>query len=405
MSFVYPSFLFALFTLSIPVIIHFFNLQKDKVVWFTQLKFLKEVKESSSRRRKLKHWLILLCRVLFLTMLVFLFAQPFIPGTDKTNTQKETLVSIYLDNSQSMTAENSEGPLFYQGLKKAEEIISGFTPQTKFQLLTNEYKAGSHTVQSSRKILSRLAEVKISQIFRSMESVYQRQLSFFSQQKESDKYIFWLSDFNKSTAADLTKIQPDTSISFFMIPLQSASDQNLYVDSVYTENPFIRPGTRNRLYVRLVNEGSKEVKNLTVRMMLDSLRAGTSQLTIPPKGKGVAEFNFTVYDDNWKKGTIEFDDNPIAFDNNYFFSFKPSRNINIAYIYEGAEKNYMKKVFSSDSVFHFRSFSYHAIDYSYLEGMNLIILDGVWNPSEALSVLLLKHIKPSRAPSIFHFFF
>lgn len=401
MSFIYPSFLLAFSALAIPVLIHWFNLRKDKVVWFTHLKFLKEVKETSSRKRKLKHWLILLCRVLFLSFLVLLFAQPYIPGIDKTSAHKEILVSIYLDNSQSMTAENAEGPLFYQALKKAEEIISGFSPQTKFQLLTNDFKAGSQSFQSSRKIKSELAEIKISPVFRTLESVYRRQESFFSQFPGGNKYIFWLSDFQKSTAGDIKQIKADTSALFFLIPLKPDSDNNLYIDSVFTENPFIRPGTSNKLFVRVVNAGSRDIKNLPIRMMLDTLRSGTSQINISPKSKEIAEFNFTVYDNFWKKGIIEFDDNPVSFDNHYFFSFKPSRKINILYIFEGENKNYMEKVFSSDSVFQYRQFPYRTMDYSSLNGMNLIILDGIWNPNEALSTLLLRNLENGGSLCIF----
>ncbi|WP_407940661.1 BatA domain-containing protein, partial [Mucilaginibacter sp.] len=48
MHFIYPSFLFALFTLGIPVIIHLFNFRKFQKVNFSNVQFLKEIEEQQS---------------------------------------------------------------------------------------------------------------------------------------------------------------------------------------------------------------------------------------------------------------------------------------------------------------------------------------------------------------------
>ncbi len=101
MKFLYPEFLYGLITLAIPVIIHLFNFRKSKKIYFSSTRFLQSVKKSTSKKLKLKHYLILASRMLFLTFLVFAFAQPYLPGLDK-NPQAES-VYIYLDNSLSMS--------------------------------------------------------------------------------------------------------------------------------------------------------------------------------------------------------------------------------------------------------------------------------------------------------------
>ena len=81
MNFLYPAFLFGLFSLAVPVIIHLFNFRKYKKVYFTNVRFLKELKQESESKSKLKNYLILASRLLALTCLVLAFAQPFIPAT------------------------------------------------------------------------------------------------------------------------------------------------------------------------------------------------------------------------------------------------------------------------------------------------------------------------------------
>ena len=80
MNFLYPQFLFGFLALSIPVIVHLFNFRKTKKIQFSSNLFLQNIKEVSTAKRKLKHYLILASRLLFISFLVLAFAQPFLPG-------------------------------------------------------------------------------------------------------------------------------------------------------------------------------------------------------------------------------------------------------------------------------------------------------------------------------------
>ena len=83
MSFTYPAFLIALSAVAIPIIIHLFNFRKFKTVYFSNIRFLKEVKQETQAKSKLKHLLVLAARILALIFLVLAFAQPFIPSENK----------------------------------------------------------------------------------------------------------------------------------------------------------------------------------------------------------------------------------------------------------------------------------------------------------------------------------
>ena len=79
MQFLYPTFLYALLALAIPIIIHLFFFRRFKKVYFTNVRFLKEIKEETSARQRLKNLLVLLMRLLAMAALVLAFAQPFLP--------------------------------------------------------------------------------------------------------------------------------------------------------------------------------------------------------------------------------------------------------------------------------------------------------------------------------------
>ena len=110
MEFLYPNFLFALAALAIPIILHLFYFRRFKKVYFTNVRFLKEVKEETSARSKLRNLLVLAMRLLALLFLVLAFAQPFIPQ-DVEVKQGDKAVSVFIDNSFSMSALGQEVPL------------------------------------------------------------------------------------------------------------------------------------------------------------------------------------------------------------------------------------------------------------------------------------------------------
>ena len=49
MQFVNPQILWALLALALPIIIHLFSIRRFKKVYFTNVKFLKEIKEEKGK--------------------------------------------------------------------------------------------------------------------------------------------------------------------------------------------------------------------------------------------------------------------------------------------------------------------------------------------------------------------
>ncbi len=110
MKFVYPEFLYALFAIAIPIVIHLFNFRKFKKIYFSNVQFLKEVTQETQSKSKLKHLLILISRILAISFLVFAFAPPYIPTTAEYLSKKQ-VVGIYIDNSICMESTGALGSL------------------------------------------------------------------------------------------------------------------------------------------------------------------------------------------------------------------------------------------------------------------------------------------------------
>ena len=100
MKFLFPTFLFALFTIAIPIIIHLFSFRQYKTVYFSNVSFLKDIKKESKKKSKIKQLLLLIARILTIIFLVFAFSQPYIPSNQDAKKQSSQVVAVYIRPSK-----------------------------------------------------------------------------------------------------------------------------------------------------------------------------------------------------------------------------------------------------------------------------------------------------------------
>ncbi|MDQ1085900.1 BatA domain-containing protein [Siphonobacter sp. SORGH_AS_1065] len=377
MQFLYPAFLWGLLAAAIPVLIHLFNFRRIKRVYFTNVSFLKQVNTTTSSFRRLKHWLIMAARIGALVCLALAFAQPFIPASKSTGVSRDGITSIYLDNSLSMQNLVDNRRLLDVGVSKIEELLNSFPNAPMLQLVTNDFGAQEHALQGSQKIRDRLATVDFSPSARSLESIYRRQQQLASAHSAGKNQLFWLSDFQKSTVGDLQKIKPDSSTQLFLVPVQGTTTQNVFVDTLWLNTPFIREMQSNVVTVRLRNSGTNPVENLSVKLLLDDKQVASQIVSIPAENYVQTAFNFTVRGKGFKKGRITFEDSPVTFDNDYYFVLNAAPRIDVLHVYGQKTKDYVQNVFSNDSLFREQSFSVNNVDIGTFQSANLIVLEGV----------------------------
>lgn len=171
-------------------------------MYFTNVRFLREVKEQTTARNRLKHLLVLLCRLLALAFLVFAFAQPFLPQTANTVAQGSRAVSVYIDNSFSMQARTqNDVQLLDKAKLKAREIANAYGPEDRFQLLTNDFEGKHQRLVGKDEFLANLDEVQLSPNVQTLNKVKMRQQQALntatSQQQVNKKTCLWYPIFKK----------------------------------------------------------------------------------------------------------------------------------------------------------------------------------------------------------------
>ena len=398
MSFLYPSFLFALSAIAIPIIVHLFYFRRFKRVYFTNVKFLRELKDERSSRNKLKHLLVLLSRILALALLVLAFAQPYIPKSDSKIVQGNKAVSVYVDNSFSMNA-GSGVMLFERARRKAEEIVQAYGPEDRFQLLTNDFEGKHQRLVNKDEFLAYLEEISVSPAVKTLNDVVLRQKDALKEADVLQKNLFLISDFQKN----IVNFENDTAFNFFLIPLQAAEGQNVYIDSVWFENPARTINEQAQLLVRIKNSGINAVQNGKLELRINDLVKSVRDFTVPANSQTIDTLGFSVTEAGWQKAVAQITESTtIEFDNTYYFTFEVAERVNVLVINPSSGgNNYLNAVFKQLTGFLVQNQAENQIDYGKLPANQLIILNQLRNLSTGLSAELQQYVNNGGSLLIF----
>lgn len=389
MSFLYPAFLWALTALSIPVIIHLFNFRKTKRIYFSTNRFLRNVQEATTAKRKLKHYLILASRILFLAFLVVAFSQPIIPANEDFSANRN--ISIYLDNSLSMSVPVGEKTSALDaGIGYVKRIVDVFPPDTRYRLLTNDFAPFSNSYKTKTEVIDLLTQVRLSPVSRSLNEVNDR-LKNLSRGETSGE-VFWISDFQQSTMGLVSPASYDTAQRWHLVPLTYQNSTNIFIDSAYLENPFVVGGEKNTLHIRMRNDGEKPVEQLLVKLSVNGIQTGTASVNIAAKGVTESSFDLTTGLNGVSRAVISFNDYPVSFDNDFYLALNFSEKIRVLEIKDQNLITPIERVFGNKQVFGFRSFTVSNFNYSLLGEADLVIVNGIDRFDASLNASLRSYV-------------
>lgn len=391
MKFVYPEFLYALFAIAIPIIIHLFNFRKFKKVYFSNVEFLKEVKQESQAKSKLKHLLILLSRILAIVFLVFAFAQPYIPSNKGATADQNSIVGIYIDNSFSMESTGVLGSLLDEGKAKAIEIVNSYKATDKFILINNNFSAGDQRALTNEEAIDRIEAITISSKTKMLSEIYSRSRDALNASEITNKLFYTISDFQK-TIADFKQVSSDTLIDTYLVALKANQPNNLYIDSCWFDSPTHLLSQQEQLYVLVKNDGDLDLENVPIKLSINNQVVTPASVSVKANDEVVLTLNYQNKSKGIQQGKIELRDSPVITDDVFYFSYNISENINILNVNGQGVNASLASVYKTDSIFNFSAFNVNQLDYSRIKSSDLVVLNELDEINSGLSNALKSYI-------------
>ena len=378
MKFLFPQFMWALLLSIIPIIIHLFNFRRYKKVVFSNVTMLKEIETQSRKTKQLKKWLILLTRIIALSSLILAFAIPYIHSKDSLFGRK--LISIYIDNSQSMLAEGENGQLFEVAKNKAREIIRTLPKNSEIQVIDNGLSFSSNKTNSSSNALRLIDNMDIDHRPNDLSGVLKKIESMFKSDSYGHNYTFLISDFQSQERTD--NIALDSNYHIYACPVYPNLSQNLAIDSVWLIKPITQSFKPIEMMARIHNYGRKGnfLSNLTLK--INGVQRVVKSIDIPANSYRDVPLSFIYSGTGWLGGELTVSDVPIDFDNSYYFSILIDSSIKVLLL--GEDSDEFSRIFDSDSLFYFSHSDLNQIDYSGLNFYDCIILNQLPKMSSGL---------------------
>ena len=380
-----PQLLYALFAIAIPVIIHLFNLRKHKNVHFSSIRFLKEIKQQKERISNLKHILILITRILAITFLVLAFAKPFIAVSNK---HKAKNILIYIDNSFSMDAKNTNGRLLDIAKEKARLIVKNYPNENDFFLLTNNlYKLNQK--YNKEKINKYIDKINTTPIIKSVSEIIKKGELLSSE----NSHMYIISDMQKSSF-DFNNINiTDTSLKIFLIPLNTQKQKNITIDSCWINEPVLTNKKDIKIFANIKNNSSENIEDEVVFLNIDNKQKSQQFISLLGYEQKIITFNFNN-DEKLIEGNITINDSPITFDNKLYFTIRKTEKINICCLNNNKENKSLNKLFKSDTLlFNYINLTINNIDYNKLQNQDLLIINEVEKISSGLLDMIKSKVK------------
>ncbi len=376
MSFLYPVFLFALFALTVPVIIHLFNFRRYKTLYFSNVTLLKLIKQESRKKSQIKQLIILVARLLAIASLVFAFSRPFIPLNNRTTNAAQQIVAIYIDNTFSMKNVNEKGQILEQAKLKAIEIANSYRAGTQYLILTSDLLPQHQFILSKEQFIQQVTEIKESPRSPKFSEIYGQVVrSFSGTTKKADKIFYFLSDFQKNSI-DFETLKTDSSVWTYLLPFKSDKINNLLIDSCWFEVPGRKIGQQEKLFVSLKNLSEQAYQNIPIRLTInDSLRA-ISNISIAGQQEATVELNYTNNSDGIQLCKVELDDYPIIYDNSYFMSYKVRGQMKALGIFNPLNNSsgYLKALFNGDELIGYDEFPENNVQIARLKDYQCIFM-------------------------------
>ncbi|MBQ1409330.1 MAG: BatA and WFA domain-containing protein [Bacteroidales bacterium] len=391
MSFASPLFLIGLVAVAIPILVHLFNFRRYRKVYFSNVDRLEQLQSETRRQSTLRQLLILAARILAIVFLVLAFARPVISNGNRRGgipAAQKNDVSIFIDNSFSMENSDGNGILLDKAKAKAREIVAAYGPSDRFQLLTCDVEGRHFHWLSREEMLSMIDEVQVTGNTAMIDDIAQRQFDFLHGSPGNNHYAFIISDFQTS-AFDADAMPVDSTIDLTFVPLASASHDNVFIDSVAFGAPAFHRGNSVAVKVWLCNEGDENLDKVPVSLFVNDRQRALATVDLPARSTSTVDLHFACDEKGILSGRIETEDYPIDFDNTFYFSLNIRDRVDVLLVEGAANNPFITSLYDGDSSVRLNTMALRQMDFSNLEGHDMIILDELPSISSGMAQTLL----------------
>jgi hypothetical protein len=352
MKFYQPQAFWLLSLLIVPIIIHLFQFRKYKKLLFSNVAFLKKVDEEKKQNRKLKHLLILLSRLLFLTFFIICLAQPFLDREEKF---ADVSLGIIDNSASNLTIPEGNSNTV---LEDHMDIVNQLSERYS-DLQIKVIDATGNDVQA----------FEIPEVNSSLTSFNLKEL--MSTQKISKQLILF-SDFQKNVIDDNMDLLRDTTVDIVLVPVHKEVPKTVVWDSIWIKNQS-GLATNDALMINVYSRSGKLGTDISI--IENDQYVGNSAVEL---NESINSLNFSLpiqSTDLDRSLVLKTDEQSSIYDNEFFISLSQQKALKTLYLFNKNPNDYIKSLFSGNELFDYQQSNIANYSFQALEQYDFLVAE------------------------------
>ena len=341
----YPQFLWTLSLIIIPVILHLFNLQRHKTIYFSDLSLLKSIEIESRKKSKLKNLLLLLTRIFMIVCIVIAFCQPFFNNNQNTPNTNSSEIGIYLDNSYSMSRSENNQSLFNEAKNDVLDLINFYDRETNFLITTNKKSLNKSYSLNKEQAIDFIQRTNLCGENLNLDQIFTIQKEQFKNKKIQN---YWFTDLQKNSFTPTSSLDSSINTHVNLIFYENNSISNVSIDSIWFKENERKILVEDEIYVKVKN-WSNSIVDVQLKLVINENELVTQKLIkLNHFEEKEISIKYLLKKEGVKKGIIYINDanlNDVLYDDKLIFNYSTVDRYKVLYIYD--DSSYNKNAFSS----------------------------------------------------------
>lgn len=337
MNFLAPLFLVALAGLAIPVLLHLTQREKNQIVRFPSLMFVRRIPYQSVRRRKIQHWLLLMVRLAALALIVLAFSRPLLsqedPGAALGDGAREVVVLV--DTSYSMGFADR----WERARAAAHDAVSNLTSADRGSvvLFSSGAEIAVRSAPDRAALTAAIATAKPGAGSTRYAPALKVAGSILADSTLPRREVILISDFQRGGWRGEEGARLPEGAMLTPVPVTGGADRaNVSVTAVSLARSTFSNQERVTVTAGVSNRTDRPVSGQTMTLEVDGLPVATRPLAVEPGGSTSVSFDPVTVASRNTRATVRLSDDALATDNTFNFVLSPTEPVRVAVVDRGS---------------------------------------------------------------------
>ncbi|HET9832644.1 MAG TPA: BatA and WFA domain-containing protein, partial [Vicinamibacterales bacterium] len=350
MSFLAPLFLLGSAAIAIPIFVHLIQRERSRVVHFPSLMFVQKIPYQSVRRRRIRHWALLMMRCAALLLIILAFARPFLKrevvAAAALGGTRE--IVILLDHSASM----GYGDHWQKAKDAAHQAVRslGATDRATLVLFSRNAEESMRVTSDRARLDVAIDSAKVDADSTRYGPALKLAESILLRSTARRRETILISDFQRAGWTGSEDVHFPDGYTVTPVSVATPDPSNVAVPSVTFSRQAFSGQERVTVTAGIANRGTTP-KDVPVSLDVQGLPIQTQQAHVAPNSATSVTFTQFTLDKPIVKGTVRAGSDQLPADNTFHFTVSPTAPVSLLVV-EGGDRDsslYLSKALAVSS--------------------------------------------------------